>query len=320
MRIFLAPMEGVVNHIMRDLISARGGIDRCVTEFVRVTDQLLPRRVFYRLCPELHNQSQTPAGTPVYIQLLGSKPDAMAANAWRAAELGAAGIDLNFGCPAKTVNRSNGGSILLREPERVESIIRAVRQATPDHVPVTVKIRLGYEDTSQFAAICDAVFSAQASELIIHARTKADGYKPPAHWQHIAPVAKCSPIPIIANGEIWTAADYPHCQQQSGCQDVMLGRGLLSNPNLAEQIRGTAQAPLSWHQVLSMLLQQLDATIAQYPAKYAGNPTKQWLGYLRRQYPQAQLLLENIKRLKQAEPIQEAIHRERDQAELAPVA
>ncbi len=313
MRIILAPMEGVINHIMRDLLSQGGALDRCVTEFVRVTDHRLPPRVFHRLCPELQHGGVTPSGTPVYVQLLGSKPTAMAANARQAARLGAPGIDLNFGCPAKTVNRSNGGAILLRQPERVQRIVEAVRDATPATIPVTVKIRLGYEDRSLFEPICDGIFAAGADELVIHARTKADGYRPPAHWQHIAPVARRSPVPVIANGDIWQLEDYRNCQQQSQCADVMLGRGILANPRLAEQIKLTRhdlQLPaLDWPEVVERLQQQLAATAASYPLKYAGNPVKQWLGYLRRQYPQAQRLLEAIKRLKQPDDIHRAMAR-----------
>ena len=145
----LAPMEGVVDYPMRRLMTempglgSEGGYSRCVTEFIRVTDVTLPERVFFRYCPELRHGCTTASGVPVYIQLLGSDPSAMATNAWRATQLGAPGIDLNFGCPAKTVNRSNGGSILLREPERVITIVQAVRDAVPVEVPVTVKIRLG---------------------------------------------------------------------------------------------------------------------------------------------------------------------------------
>jgi len=108
MHVSLAPMEGVIDSPMRRLLTDIGGYDRCVTEFVRVTDVLLPERVFFRICPELAEGCRTASGTPIFVQLLGGQADALAVNAVRAAELGAAGIDLNFGCPAKTVNRSDG--------------------------------------------------------------------------------------------------------------------------------------------------------------------------------------------------------------------
>ena len=162
MRLMLAPMEGVVDHTMRELLTSLGELDRCVTEFVRVSERLLPPRVFYRLCPELHNNGRTASGVPVYLQLLGGQPNVVAENAARAAELGAPGIDLNFGCPAKTVNKSDGGSIILRQPERVATITAAVRRAVPEAVPVTVKTRLGYEHHEQFLDIIRGIADAGA--------------------------------------------------------------------------------------------------------------------------------------------------------------
>ena len=200
----LAPMEGVIDAPMRALLTSLGGYGRAVTEFVRVSEQRLPERVFLRLCPELETGGTTPCGVPVYVQLLGSDGPALAANAVRAAALGAPGIDLNFGCPAKTVNRSEGGSVLLKDPARVGAIVAAVREATPPEVPVTVKVRLGFESPDRIDEIAARVRAAGADELAVHARTKADGYRPPARWPLVAPVADAR---TRINGEIWTVAD-----------------------------------------------------------------------------------------------------------------
>src|SRR5690606_22617665 len=118
MKLFLAPMEGVVDHQVRALLTALGGLDGCVTEFVRVVNTALPKRVFRRYAPELEHQCRTPSGVPVKLQVLGGQPQPMAENALRAVSAGARAIDLNFGCPAKNVNRSDGGACLLRQPER----------------------------------------------------------------------------------------------------------------------------------------------------------------------------------------------------------
>jgi tRNA-dihydrouridine synthase C len=150
-------MEGVVDAVMREQLTAIGGYERCVTEFVRVSQTVLPKRVFFRYAPELRQGGLTPSGTPVYLQLLGSDPELMAANAARAAALGAPGIDLNFGCPAKTVNRSQGGAVLLRSPQLIRSICEQVRDSVPEHTPVTAKIRLGYDSDEQFEEILDAL-------------------------------------------------------------------------------------------------------------------------------------------------------------------
>ncbi len=302
MRLMLAPMEGVIDHTMRDLLSSLGGLDRCVTEFVRISDLLLPPRVFHRYCPELKQAGHTRSGTPVYVQLLGGQASPMAENAARAAELGAPGIDLNFGCPAKTVNRSDGGAILLREPERVHNIVTAVRKAVPADVPVTVKIRLGYQDRELLEENVGAITAAGANELTIHARTKVDGYRPPAYWEDIARARQWTSMPIVANGEIWSPADASRCRQVSGCTDLMLGRGILCRPDLAVLIKANAQGkeiePLAWPQVQCLLLLLFEQIVDNYDDKYVGNPIKQWLAYQRSYFPQAALLFERIKRLR----------------------
>ena len=307
MRIILAPMEGVVDHTMRAMLTQVGGIDRCVAEFVRVTQSKLPSRVFYRICPELlpseKNQAGfTATGVPVYVQLLGSDCHFMALNAYKAAQLGAPGIDINFGCPAKTVNRSDGGSVLLKEPERVHAIVAAVRNSVPQSIPVTAKIRLGFSDTSLFKKVVAAIVAAGANELTINARTREDGYKPPAHWHEISAVSKTSPIPIIANGEIWTVNDSERCREESGCNDIMLGRGILACPDLAMQVRNSRNSnigsTLKWEEVVKLLLHFHTNSWQLYDHKYMGNRLKQWLGYLRRHYAQAENLFEQVKRLK----------------------
>ena len=311
MQLMLAPMEGVIDYPMRELLTALGGVDRCVTEFVRVTGRLLPPRVFHRLCPELAAGGTTASGVPVYVQLLGGQAAVMAENAARAAELGAAGIDLNFGCPARTVNRSDGGSVILREPQRVHAIAAAVRAAVPAPVPVTVKIRLGYEDTSLLLDIVRGIEAAGATELTVHARTKRHGYRPPAYWEEIARAREVVSLNVIANGEIWSPADALRCRQVSGCDDLMLGRGALCRPDLARLVaaaaRGEAPASLHWPDILPMLLQFLELNLAHYDACYAPNPLKQWLVYLRAYFPQAAAVFEQVKRLRDPAQVRHAL-------------
>lgn len=313
MRILLAPMEGVLDHTLRALLTRDGDFDRCVTEFVRVTDTRLPRRVFLRSCPELDHGCRTPSGTPVYLQLLGGQPGPMARNAAHAVRQGARAIDLNFGCPAKTVNRHDGGSILLCQPERVHTITAAVRAAVPAALPVTVKIRLGYRDHGQLRETLQGIEAAGASELVIHARTRDDGYKPPAWWAEVGRVRQATQLPLVINGEIWTPADALRAREESGCEDIMLGRGVLANPGLARDIRaslGQCEArPLAWCDAVTLLQHLLEATLAHYPVRFAGNPVKQWLGYLRRHYPQAGALFDSIRRLREPEALRGALCR-----------
>ena len=171
MRVVLGPMEGVLDHLMRQILTEINDYDLCVTEFVRVIDQLLPDHVFHRLCPELLQGSQTASGVPVHVQLLGQEPNWLAENAIKAAKLGARGIDLNFGCPAKLVNKSKGGAALLQHPELIHSIVKTCRDAVPSNIPVSAKIRLGWENPEDCFEIVDAIQAAGANELTVHART-----------------------------------------------------------------------------------------------------------------------------------------------------
>ena len=306
MKILLAPMEGLLDHSLRDTRTRVGGIELCVSEFIRVTDAVLPKRAFYRVVPELLNEGKTHAGVPVRAQLLGSEPEVLAANAARLAKLNPAGIDLNFGCPAKTVNRHRGGAVLLDEPELIGQIVAAVRRAVPPNVPVSAKMRLGFNDDLRAEDCAQAIEAAGADQLVVHARTKAHGYRPPAYWDRIADLRRCVKLPMVANGEIWTVADAIRCREVTGCNDIMIGRGMVNNPGLALEIKyhdaqsqGLSLADMSqrfsWEQLwplLSVFWRRMSLHVA--PRHRAGR-LKQWLNYLRRHYPQAQQAFDTLR-------------------------
>ncbi|MEY4564304.1 MAG: hypothetical protein RLZZ618_3581, partial [Pseudomonadota bacterium] len=246
MTLLLAPMEGLLDFTLRDILTRVGGIDRCVSEFIRVTGQLLPERVFTRIVPELLNGSCTPAGVPVRAQLMGSDATCLAENAARLAGLGPAGIDLNFGCPAKVVNRHGGGAALLGDPELLFAIVSAVRRAVPQPMPVSAKMRLGVNDSLRAVECAQAIAEAGADEIVVHGRTKADGYKPPAYWARIGDVRAAVKVNVVANGEIWTVDDARRCREESGCTDLMLGRGMVCDPGLALAILDPLAMRISW--------------------------------------------------------------------------
>ena len=363
-------MEGLLDHGLRDILTRVGGVDRCVSEFIRITDQLLPSRSFVRVVPELKHGSRTPAGVPVRPQLLGSDPvclaenaarlaelapagidlnfgcpaktvnrhrggvvlmdepelkhgsrtpagvpvrphllgsdpGCLAENAARLAELAPAGIDLNFGCPAKTVNRHRGGAVLLDEPELIHAIVAAVRRAVPAPIAVSAKMRLGNADDARLLDCAHAIASAGASELAVHARTKAHGYRPPAYWESIAAVREAVRLPVIANGEIWSADDAARCRQVTGCSTLMLGRGMVRRPGLALAIRAAGQpaaaprettasysdaavAALPWRRVVPLLADFWADVCGRVERRHRAGRLKQWLNYLRVAYPEAQ--------------------------------
>lgn len=301
MKLLLAPMEGLLDFVLRDVLTRVGGADRCVSEFIRVTGSVLPDKVFLRTMPELRNGSRTLAGVPVRAQLLGSDPESLAVNAANLARLGPEGIDLNFGCPAKVVNRHGGGAALLQDPEQIARVVGAVRRAVPAQLPVSAKMRLGFNDTGLMRECAQAMAQGGACEIVVHARTKLDGYRPPAYWELIPAIREAVDVPVIANGEIWTVEEALRCRAQSGCDDLMLGRGIVADPGLALAIRaalGEGNAPaveLTWSDLLPQIARFWEMVCEDLePGQRAGR-LKQWLNLLRRRYPEAEVAFQEVR-------------------------
>lgn len=308
-------MEGLVDDIMRDVLTNIGGIDWCVTEFIRVTNTLLPVKTFHRLAPELLQQSKTPAGTPVRLQLLGSDAVCLAENAARAVELGAPVIDLNFGCPAPTVNRHRGGAVLLKEPNTLHDIVATVRASVPSHIPVTAKMRLGYEDTSLTLECARAIATAGAAELVVHARTKVEGYRPPAHWEWFSRIQDVIDIPLIANGEVWTLEDFQNIREISRCDTIMIGRGLIASPDLAKRIKimladEQILLPEAWKTMLHRVEDLFNkCQLRAGDSAYAVSRVKQWVKQLARTYPEAVMFFNEIKAMRNPDDLGVALHK-----------
>lgn len=309
MRVLLAPMEGVLDSLVRELLTEVNDYDHCITEFLRVVDQLLPEKSFYRLCPELHNQSRTKSGTLVRIQLLGQHPGWLAENAVRAVELGSHGVDLNCGCPSKLVNGSGGGATLLKDPELIYRGTKAMREAVPAHLPVTVKIRLGWDSGARQFEIADAVQQAGATELVVHGRTKEDGYKAECiNWSAIGEIRNRLSIPVIANGEIWDWQSAQDCMAATGCDAVMVGRGALNIPNLSRVIKYNDTRML-WPDVVKLLQKYSQLEKQGDTGLYHVARIKQWLGYLRKEYVEATELFTTIRTMKHSDDISNAINK-----------
>ncbi len=309
MRVLLAPMEGVLDPLVRELLTEVNDYDLCITEFVRVVDQLLPVKVFHRLCPELEHDSRTPSGTRVRVQLLGQYPEWLAENAARATELGSYGVDLNCGCPSKMVNGSGGGATLLKDPELIYQGAKAMRAAVPTHLPVTVKVRLGWDSLEHSFEIADAVQQAGATELTVHGRTKEDGYKPERiNWQAIGEIRQRLSIPVIANGEIWDYASAQACMQTTGCDAVMIGRGALNIPNLSRVVKYN-EPRMPWADVMTLLQKYTRLEKQGDTGLYHVARIKQWLSYLRKEYEEATELFTEVRVLKTSKEIAGRINR-----------
>ncbi|MEK7690174.1 MAG: tRNA-dihydrouridine synthase family protein, partial [Bdellovibrionota bacterium] len=240
--LLLAPMEGVGDATMREFLTRPGTdgknpYDFCFTEFQRVSVTPLSRRTLVRKIPEVG--FETRSGTPLLVQLLGGHPGRLAETARAAIEAGAPGIDLNFGCPAPTVNRNDGGATLLKYPDRIFEIVQAVRATVPESHSVSAKLRLGWDSHDPIHKNAEMAVRAGASWITIHARTRMQAYQPPVYWQKIAEVRRevGSTVPVVANGDIWSLDDFKRCRDLTGAEHFMLGRGALVEPKLATQIK-----------------------------------------------------------------------------------
>jgi tRNA-dihydrouridine synthase C len=298
--LILAPMEGISDALVRDLLSSLGGMDLCVTEFIRVAHQPLKAETILRECPELKHGGVTPSGTPVLVQLLGGEPEHVAESAHIAAELGAPGIDLNFGCPAKKVNGSDGGAALLKSPHRLTDVIGAVRARVPRHVSVSAKMRLGWENPDDVVTLAQAAEAGGAEWITIHGRTREQRYAPPADWSRIALAKEAVKVPVVANGDLFTPAELARCKAITKTHAFMLGRGAFRTPNLFRWMRGMDQGPWSFGQCAAFIERFVEAVLAcpryDEPERAALNRTKGFLSAMAEASNEAAEVFEVLKR------------------------
>ncbi len=286
----LAPMEGVMDAPMRALIADLGGFDYGVSEFVRVGQEVVSAARILQEIPDLNGPVFGRARLPIQLQILGDSPELMAGTAIEACIAGARAIDINFGCPAPTILRRSGGSALLRTPCALTDILSAVRKALPAQIPVSAKVRLGWENPNEIDEIAKAVEAGGASWLTIHARTKQERYQPGVHWDAVARVRSKISIPVIANGDLFSSEDVARCIAETGCSHFMIGRGILKNPFLAHDIRQSlklpilrADVPLNHSDRLRMGIERY-VQLIQDQADNAGfipSRVKQWVGMVR---------------------------------------
>lgn len=279
-------MEGLADPPLRRVLCPHGGYDWCFTEFIRVTDEGLVDKALLHDCPELLNGGRTPDGTPCRVQLLGDNA-AMLAKAARSAErLGALGVDLNFGCPSRFVHHS--GSMLLKEPGLLHDIVEQVRDALCPDTLLSVKIRSGFADKSELPEIMNAVAQDGVREVIVHCRTRRELYRADAlDWSVLKPLhEEFHKVKLVANGDVVDAESARRCQEISGCDTIMIGRGGFMMPNIARVVRD-GDTPYNVARVLIVMREVAGEFVRMgiVREKIILDRTKQFLSYARLNSP-----------------------------------
>lgn len=273
--LLLAPMEGVGDRSFRKAMASIGGFDEAVRDFLRV-----PQNAHVKsLAKEYVAEELAPI--PLAAQIMGSDLELMAEMAKEMQRRGAKRIDVNCGCPSNTVTGRGAGSSLLKDPSFLHEVAKSVVKAVS--VPVTVKMRSGFEDTSLFEENLFAAQESGISYLTLHPRTKVDGYGPPARWDLIAHAKQLLKIPIVGNGDILNVTDACNMLKNTGCDALMIGRGSVINPFIFQEIRAHfAKVPFfpKWQAFSTFIEVFTQEFPAAMPVRTRVNKLKQLFGFL----------------------------------------
>ncbi len=273
--LILAPMEGVGDRPFRKAMAHIGGFDEACTEFIRIH----PAAPLPSLARNYDPNELAPI--PIAAQIMGSDPQLMAQMTQELVARGAPRIDLNCGCPSKTVTGRGSGSSLLKEPQHLYEVAKAMVDAST--VPVTAKLRSGFQDTSLFRENLLAAQESGISFLTLHPRTKVDGYGPPARWDLIAEAKQLLSIPIVGNGDILTVSDAKRMIRETQCDALMIGRGSVMNPWIFHEIRAhyaNEASPISWEAMQEFVHIFFGALPQEMKQRNKINKLKQLANYL----------------------------------------
>ena len=271
----LAPMEGVGDACFRKSMASIGGFDEAVRDFLRV-----PKNAHVKSLAKVYNADEL-SPIPLAAQLMGSDPELMAAMAQEIEQRGAPRIDVNCGCPSNTVTGRGAGSSLLKEPNFLHEVAKAVVNAVS--IPVTLKMRAGYEDTSLFKENLLAAEESGVRYITLHPRTKVDGYGPPARWELIAEAKSILKIPLVGNGDIISVENAVKMLATTKCDALMIGRGSIINPFIFHQIKahfaGASYQP-KWEDLMNYFDVYLKGMSSEMSMKLRVNKLKQLFGFI----------------------------------------
>lgn len=225
----LAPMQDVTDLAFMTLMARYGGPDVYWTEYLRVHSVSTPEKWI------VQSINENATGRPIIAQIIGNDIPALIRTAKFLEKLPIAAVDLNLGCPAPVVYKKCAGGGLLREPRRVDALLGALREAVT--IPFTVKTRIGFDDPRVFAELLP-IFARHSLDLLtVHARTVLEMYRSEVHYDFIARAVAAMPCPVLANGNVHSAAKAAEVLRLTGARGLMIGRGAIRNPWLFTQIR-----------------------------------------------------------------------------------
>lgn len=225
----LAPMQDVTNLAFWKLMAAYGGPDVYFTEYFRVyATSRLEKHI-------LKSVTQHPTGRPVIAQMIGNDIPALVRTARELQQYPIAGVDLNLGCPAPVVYRKCAGGGLLQQPKQVDAILGALRDAV--EIKLSVKTRLGFDSPRVFDELLPIFARHNIDLLTVHGRTVKEMYRSEVHYDYIARAVAAVPCPVLANGNVYSASKADQVLKITGARGLMIGRGVIRNPWLFQQIR-----------------------------------------------------------------------------------
>lgn len=273
-------MEGVGDRCFRKAMASIGGFDEAVKDFLRV-----PQNAHIQSLATAYTANEL-APIPLAAQIMGSDLELMGQMAFELMQRGAPRIDVNCGCPSNIVTGRGAGSSLLKEPSFLHKVIQSVVRSVS--IPVSVKMRSGFEDTSLFRENLLAAQESGVCYITLHPRTKADGYGPPAKWNLIQEAKELLRIPVVGNGDILQVEDAIRMLQMTKCDGLMIGRGAIMNPFLFHQIKAYFSKIVyepKWEDLMNYFDVYLQAMEADMPRKVRVNKLKQLFGFIFKSTP-----------------------------------
>jgi tRNA-dihydrouridine synthase B len=254
--LIFAPMDGISTQPFRSLVRALGS-SMSYTEFIPAVDAIYPKTRLHEHVVFSEDER------PLVYQLLDNHPDRLARAAESLLVYKPDAIDINLGCPARDISNRGAGSGLLRQPELIANIISSLSKLLP--VPVTAKIRLGWDQASRnYLEVARIIEDNGGALIAVHGRTRDQAYGGNADWDAIAEIKQCLTIPVIANGDVRTVEDIRRIKEHTRCDGVMIGRAALSNPWIFSRLD---RNQVSVNQLRATIIDHLQRMIIFYGAE-----------------------------------------------------